>query len=242
MSQETFAKLDVLAIAAHRDDIELTCGGTVIKFVDLGYKVGIVDLTQGEMGTRGSKKLREKEAKDAAKIMGVAVRENLKIPDAGVQNTWENKLKVVKVIRKYKPHLLILPYWRQRHPDHFYTSQLCYEACYLSGLAKLKFSGKPHRPYKIIYSTSFIEVKPSFIVDVTDQFERKIEAIKCYKSQFEESKLGKLTLPSVGDVYEFIRTKARHYGYLIWKKYGEPFVIKENLEIENPMKLLGKSI
>ena len=234
-------KLDVLAIGAHRDDIEITCGGTVIKFVDLGYNVGILDLTQGEMGTRGSAKEREKEAKCAAKIMGIKVRENLKLPDSAVEVTLENKLKLAKVIRKYKPHLVILPYWEQRHPDHAKCSQLGYESCYLAGLAKLKIPGEPHRPFKIIYCTSFFEIKHSFIVDISEQFERKIKAVACYKSQFEDVSK-KEVYPPARNVFDFMENKARHYGYLIRKRYGEAFLVKENIEIEDPNKMLVPSI
>jgi bacillithiol biosynthesis deacetylase BshB1 len=234
-------KLDVLAIGAHRDDIEITCGGTVIKFVDLGYNVGILDLTQGEMGTRGSAREREKESKCAAKIMGLKVRENLKLPDSAVEITTENKLKLAKVIRKYQPHLVILPYWEQRHPDHAKCSQMGYEACYLSGLAKLKIPGEPHRPYKIIYTTSFFEIKHSFIVDITEQFGRKIKAVACYKSQFEDMEK-KEVYPPARNIFDFMEIKARHYGYLIRKKYGEAFLVKENIEIEDPNKMLVPSI
>ena len=242
MSFDAFAKLDVLAIGAHRDDVEITCGGTVIKLVDLGYKVGILDLTQGEMGTKGTADQRGKEAQGAAKVMGISVRENLRLPDSNVENTLENKLKLVKIIRKYKPHLVILPYWTQRHPDHLRCSQLGYEACYLSGLAKLKVSGEPHRPFKIIYSSSFFEEKHSFIVDISEQFERKIEAVKCYKSQFGELLKKKKVHPFPRNVFDFMEIKARQYGYLIGKKYGEAFITKELLEVEDPMKLLVRSI
>lgn len=242
MPQDVFTKLDVLAIGAHRDDVEITCGGTVIKLVDLGYKVGILDLTQGEMGTKGTADQRGKEAQGAAKVMGISVRENLRLPDSNVENTLENKLKLVKIIRKYKPHLVILPYWTQRHPDHLRCSQLGYEACYLSGLAKLKVKGEPHRPFKIIYSSSFFEEKHSFIVDISEQFERKIEAVKCYKSQFGELLKKKKVHPFPRNVFDFMEVKARQYGYLIGKKYGEAFITKELLEVEDPMKLLVRSI
>jgi bacillithiol biosynthesis deacetylase BshB1 len=242
LSFDALGKLDVLAIGAHRDDVEITYGGTVIKLVDLGYKVGILDLTQGEMGTKGTAEQRGKEAQCASKVMGISVRENLRLPDSNVEDTLENKLKLVKIIRKYKPHLVILPYWTQRHPDHLRCSQLGYKACYLSGLAKLKVKGEPHRPFKIIYSSSFIEEKHSFIVDISEQFERKIKAVKCYESQFGELLDKKAVQPSARNVFDFMEVKARHYGYLIGKRYGEAFIIKELLEVEDPMKLLVRSI
>ncbi|KPL05458.1 MAG: hypothetical protein AMJ73_00650 [candidate division Zixibacteria bacterium SM1_73] len=235
-------KLDALAIAAHRDDVEIVCGGTVIKLADLGYKVGIIDLTQGEMGTLGSKEQREKEALNAAKVMGVKIRENLMLPDSKVEPTWENKLKLVRLIRKHKPRLAILPYWTQRHPDHANCSKLAYDACYLSGLAKLDAPGEPHRPSKIIYNSSFHQIQHSFIVDITDQFERKKKAVACYKSQFQEMTSGKVVFPPAGDIFEFMEITARHYGYLIRKKYGEAFVTKEMMEIDDPMKIPVSSI
>lgn len=234
--------LDVLAIAAHRDDVEIVCGGTVIKLADLGYKVGIIDLTQGEMGTLGSKEQREKEALNAAKVMGVKIRENLMLPDSKVEPTWENKLKLVRLIRKHKPRLMILPYWTQRHPDHANCSKLAYDACYLSGLAKLDAPGEPHRPFKIIYNSSFHQIQHSFIVDITDQFERKKKSVACYKSQFQEMTSGKVVFPPAGDIFEFMEITARHYGYLIRKKYGEAFVTKEMIEIDDPVKISVSSI
>lgn len=234
--------LDCLVFAAHRDDIEITCGGTVIKMTDLGYKVGICDLTQGEMGTKGTEVDRAREADAAAKVMGLSVRENLKLPDAGVQNTRENQLKVVEILRRYKPHLLILPYWEQRHPDHAVTPRLVYDACFLSGLKKLGAPGEPHRPFKILYSTSFFEIKHSFIVDITNQFSRKLEAVRCYNSQFDDTPESKEIFPPARNIFEFMETKARHYGYLVGKKYGEAFLTREYVEVEDPMKLLVKSI
>jgi len=239
--QKVKQTLDVLAIFAHPDDAELTCGGTIIKLVDLGYRVGVVDLTRGEMGTRGSAQERLKEAKSAAKVLGLHLRENLRLLDSRVENSFENRLGVVHLLRKYRPHLLLLPYWQQRHPDHYKSSRLIYEACYLSGLKKLKAPGEPFRPYKIIYSTSFIEVQHSFIVDVTEQFERKLEAVRCYQSQFSE-KWGPTIFRPAEDVFDFLEVKARHYGYLIGAKYGEAFLTVEMTEVEDPMMLLNKSI
>jgi bacillithiol biosynthesis deacetylase BshB1 len=235
-------KLDVLAIAAHRDDVELTIGGTVTKLADLGYRVGILDLTQGEMGTRGTAQQRKKEAECAAKIMGVVKRENLGLPDSKVENTYENKLKIVKTLRNYKPHLVILPYWEQRHPDHANASRLGYEACYLAGLAKLNVPGDRHRPFKIIYTSSFTQVKHTFIVDITEQFQRKIQAVKCYKSQFGEAGTPPGPFPLSRSVYDFLETTAAHFGHLIRKKYGEAFIAREITEVEDPMKLLVQSI
>src|SRR3984885_3990540 len=164
--------LDILAIAAHRDDVEQTCGGTMLKAAERGQRTGILDLTQGEMGTRGTADDRAREASDAAAILGVNWRQALDIPDGRVENTWENRLKVAAVIREMRPRVVILPYWKGRHPDHYTCSVLGYEACFLAGLRKLDPQGAlsnqqstavrhdasatklaPHRPFKIIYAT-----------------------------------------------------------------------------------------
>lgn len=235
-------KLDCLAIAAHRDDVEITCGGLVIKLVDQKYKVGILDLTQGEMGTRGSKEEREKEEKEASRIMGIAVRDNVRLPDSGVEFTRANALKIAKFIRKYKPHIVIIPYWEQRHPDHRNCSLLLWDACFYSGLKKIALPGEPHRPFKIIYAASFQEMKPSFIVDITEQIDRKVAAVKAYKSQFtDESGREGMTMRGF-DIFELMRAKARHYGSLIGKKYGEAYFLKEPMEIEDVMKIPVRSI
>ncbi|MBI5207580.1 MAG: bacillithiol biosynthesis deacetylase BshB1 [Candidatus Firestonebacteria bacterium] len=235
-------KLDVLAIGAHRDDIELSCGGTIIKLVDQGYNVGILDLTRGEAGTRGSARQREKEANNAAKCMGIKVRENLGLPDAWVTNTKITKMKLIKILRKYQAETVIIPFWQDRHPDHYNTSILSYEACFLSGLEKIKIHGKAYRPKNIIYYLAFKGIDPSFIVDITDQFKRKIEAIKCYKSQFTDSIKGEKIFWSNKDIFEFQESHARICGALIGKKYGEAFLLKKPQEIENIMKIKGKFI
>lgn len=236
------AKLDALAIAAHRDDVEITSGGLMIKLSDLGYKTGVLDMTQGEMGTRGSSDDREKEAAAASKAMGLAARENLGLPDANVQFNRESILKVATILRKLRPHLVILPYWEQRHPDHYHTFRIGKEACYFAGLAKLDCDGEPFRPFKIIYSTYYRDVRPSFVVDTSDQFERKLEAVGCYTSQFDKTNLSRqIFVPGI-DIYEFLRTRDRAYGMQIRKQYAEPYAIEEVFEIDDPMKMLVASI
>src|SRR6201984_1804522 len=167
--------LDILAIAAHRDDVEQTCGGTLLKASHRGQRTGILDLTQGEMGTRGTAEDRAREAEDAAKILGVSWRRALDLPDSRVENTWENRLKVASVIRETRPRVIILPYWKGRHPDHYTASVLGYEACFLAGLAKLDTAEAgsprdhrqdagatlPHRPFKIIYATLYYDIRPT---------------------------------------------------------------------------------
>ncbi|PWB68279.1 bacillithiol biosynthesis deacetylase BshB1, partial [candidate division GN15 bacterium] len=190
-------KLDVLAIAAHPDDIEITCGGTLIKMVKRGRAVGALDLTRGEMGTHGDEHDRAKEASDAARIMGLACRANAEIADAAVENNQENRLRVAAIIRATRPELVILPHWEQRHPDHFACSKLGYDACYLAGLKKLPLDGDPHRPRKIIYASYFRNIDHSFFVDISETFEQKCQAVAAYKSQFG----GSLSLTEVFQEY-----------------------------------------
>src|SRR5271170_862864 len=168
----TTAPLDVLAIAAHRDDVEQTCGGKLLKMAQRGQRTGILDLTQGEMGTRGTAEDRAREAADAAKILGLAWRRALDLPDGRVENTWENRLKVASVIRETRPRVVILPYWKGRHPDHYTCSVLGYESCFLAGLAKLDSETAPHRPFKIVYATLYYDVRPTFVVDISERFEQ----------------------------------------------------------------------
>src|SRR5215471_7552949 len=172
--------LDILAIAAHRDDVEQTCGGTLLKMAEQRHRTGILDLTQGEMGTRGSAEDRAREAAAAAKILKASWRSALDIPDARVENTWENRLKIALVIREQRPRVVILPYWQGRHPDHYTTSTLGYEACFLAGMSKLDLPGAPHRTFKIIYATLYYDIRPSFVVDITGQFEARPNAIYAY--------------------------------------------------------------
>ena len=232
-------ELDVLAFAAHRDDIELTCGGTMIKLVDQGYRTGIVDLTAGEMGTRGSAEEREQEAARAAKILGVQVRDNLGIPDANIEINRENKVKVIKAIRRYRPRLVLLPYWEDRHPDHAHAGQLVFEAAFFAGLSKLDTGQPRHRPEKLAYYMCHYRFEPSFIVDVTEQHERKMEAIRAYRSQvYNPDYPGEQTLISSPEYFESIEVRSRYYGGLIGKKHGEPFLTREKLELENIMTLV----
>src|SRR5271168_5523661 len=165
--------LDILALAAHRDDVEQTCAGTLLKMAERGYRTGILDLTQGEMGTRGSAEDRASEASEAARILKVSWRQALDIPDGRVENTWENRLKVARVIREQRPRVVILPYWKGRHPDHYTASTLGYEACFLAGLAKLDTGAPPHRPFKIVYASIYADVHPSFVVDISDHIENR---------------------------------------------------------------------
>ncbi len=220
--------LDVLAIAAHRDDVEQTCGGTLLKMAGRGHRTGILDLTAGEMGTRGTAADREREAAEAARILGVAWRGNLGLADARVENTWENRLKIARIIREQRPRVVILPYWKGRHPDHYTCSTLGYEACFLAGLAKLDIEpAAAHRPFKIIYATLYYDVRPTFVVDITDQFEARLQSILAYHSQYSDQAAGSGLFPAHDEIRARVESMARFYGLLAGVKYAEPFVQKE---------------
>ncbi len=234
--------LDILALAAHRDDVEQTCAGTLLKMADRGYRTGILDLTQGEMGTRGTAADRASEAADAARILKVSWRDALDIPDGRVENTCENRLKVVRVLREQRPRVLILPYWEGRHPDHYTASILGYEAAFLSGLAKLPLEGSAHRPFKIIYASLYRDVRPTFVVDITDQFETRFQALMAYKSQFTDQKSGSDIFPAQKEIRARVESMARFYGTLGGVTYAEPFIQKEIGLVDDVMSIPVKSI
>jgi len=235
--------LDVLSITAHPDDTELTCGGTIIKMVQAGYKVGLLDLTRGESGTRGSVNLRAKESARAAKVMGIAYRDNLGLPDAALEHNREYKLKIAQRIRDLRPRTVILPYWKGRHPDHFIAGQIGYEACFLAGLARLPLKNQPYRPHKIIYASLYVpSVRPTFVVDITPQFERKLEAILCYSSQFSARKDLHNLFPSRADLRDRVGSLGRHFGLMIGVRYAEPFITREIAAVEDIVTMPVKSI
>lgn len=294
--------LDILAIAAHRDDVEQTCGGTLLKMAERGHRTGILDLTRGEMGTRGTAEDRAREAAEAARILRVSWREALDIPDGRVENTWDNRLKVARVIRQTRPRVVILPYWKGRHPDHYTASKLGYEACFLAGLAKLAMGHQPsgavgeeavfrqvasavasvvageeqrlpaaanadrtagangttegralpepadpgahapYRPFKIIYATLYYDIRPSFVVDISDQFEARFESLMAYKSQFSDQEAGKDIFPARAEIRARIEAMARFYGMLAGVTYAEPFLQKEVGLVEDVTGIPVKSI
>ncbi|HYM06605.1 MAG TPA: PIG-L family deacetylase [Terriglobales bacterium] len=281
------APLDILALAAHRDDVEQTCGGTLLKMAQRGYRTGILDLTRGEMGTRGSAEDRAREAVEAAKILSVSWRQALDIPDGRVEDTWENRLKVAHVLRQQRPRVVILPYWKGRHPDHYTASELGYEACFLAGLAKLDIddaaasvadvaagdspakvssnpelappalrAGRPqdsrrdasatelppHRPFKIIYATLYYDVRPTFVVDITEQFDARFESLMAYQSQFSDQEAGKGIFPARAEIRSRIEAMARFYGMLGGVTYAEPFLQKEVGLVEDLTLIPVKSI
>jgi bacillithiol biosynthesis deacetylase BshB1 len=227
--------VDLLAIAAHRDDVELTCGGTLIKAVRQGYATAILDLTQGEMGTRGTAELRAAEASRSAEIMGVTARENLDLPDAGIVNDHATRERLVRAIRRFRPRVVMAPAREGRHPDHPVAAQLIRDACFLSGLAKFAPDLAPHRPVKILHCLSYRQdfIRPSFVVDITTEFEQKLEAIRCYASQFEGAIQAGEVYPTGEPLEEVIRHHAAYYGSLIRRQYGEPFFTTEMVRIDD---------
>jgi bacillithiol biosynthesis deacetylase BshB1 len=227
--------VDILAIAAHRDDVELTCGGTLIKAVSLGRTTAVIDLTAGELGSRGSAQLRGEEADNAAKVMGLSARDNLGLPDGGVVNTPETRAKLAAMIRRFKPAIVIAPSMRGKHPDHTVSAQLIRDACFVAGLKKVEPDVPVHRPRKIIHCLAYREdnVKPTFVVDISDAFEKKLQAVKCYSSQFDEAIQAGEVSPNGEPLYDIIRHQAAHYGSLIRTKYGEPFYTTETMRVDD---------
>ena len=228
-------KLDLLAIAAHPDDVELTSGGTLLKMAESGYRTGILDLTEGETGTRGTPQTRLREAARAAKILRVAVRRNLSLPDAHLRVCDEYKEAIAKIIREFQPRTVILPYWKGRHPDHYNASLLGYEACFIAGLKNYALEGEAFRPFKILYAAAYAETRPTFAVDITKYYERRRRAILCYASQFRprvRDKRSKVSLP-LDQLEQRMSLIARHYGHLIGVQYAEGFVVKEIFQVDD---------
>ncbi|HUA92687.1 MAG TPA: bacillithiol biosynthesis deacetylase BshB1 [Terracidiphilus sp.] len=220
-------RADVLAIAAHRDDVEQTCGGTLLRMAARGLRTAILDLTQGESGTRGTAEDRAREADEAARILGVGWREALALPDGAIENTLANRLEIVRVLRRLRPRVVILPYWQARHPDHAIVASLGYEACFLSGLRKIESGSEPHRPFKIVYASLYADVRPSFVVDITPFIEQRHLSLMAYRSQYANQAAGSALFVPEEEIRERTFAEARHYGLLAGVKYGEPFVQKE---------------
>ncbi|HEY4954761.1 MAG TPA: bacillithiol biosynthesis deacetylase BshB1 [Gemmatimonadaceae bacterium] len=227
--------VDVLAIGAHRDDVELSCGGTLIRAAALGRTTAVIDLTAGELGTRGSADLRAEEASRAAGVLGLSARENLGLPDAGVTNTPETRIMLAVAIRRFAPSVVIAPAMAGRHPDHAVTSQLVRDACFVAGLARIAPETRAHRPRKIVHCLAYRENggRPTFVVDISDAFEQKLEAIRCYSSQFDEAIQGGEVYPNGEPLYDIVRHQAAHYGSLIRCRYGEPFFTTETMRVDD---------
>ena len=234
--------LDVLAIAAHPDDVEQTCGGTLIRMAEAGYQTGVLDLTAGDMGTRGTPEQRIAESEAAGQEMLLHWRGNLRMPDARLENNIGARMTLAAKIREVKPRVVILPYWEGRHPDHYRACELGYEACFLSGLKKLDPYSEPHRPFKILYSGLYTNIKPSFVVDISAQFERRMAALLSYTSQYGAGEEGSGLFPQEQEIRERLGSIARFYGNLIGVRYGEPFIVKEAMEIADIVALPVRSI
>ena len=225
MAQDSIA--DVLAIAAHRDDVEQTCGGTLLRMAARGLRTAILDLTQGEAGTRGTAEDRAREAAEAARLLGVGWRQALNFPDGAIENTIQNRIEIARVLRIVRPRVVILPYWQARHPDHAISGTLGYDACFVSGLAKIDTGAPPHRPFKIVYASLYADVRPSFVVDITPFIEQRHAALMAYKSQYANQAAGSGLFVPEEEIRERTFAEARHYGLLGGVRYGEPFVQKE---------------
>jgi N-acetylglucosamine malate deacetylase 1 len=234
--------LDVLAVAAHPDDVEQTCGGTLIRMAEMGYRTGVLDLTAGDMGTRGTPEERLNESQAAAQHMQLAWRDNLHLPDARLENSLAARTALALKFRELKPRVVVLPYWEARHPDHYRAGEIGYEACFLAGLKKLDPQSEPHRPFKILYSSLYADVTPSFIVDISAQFERRMSALVSYRSQYGAAKEGAGLFPTEQELRDRLAAIARFYGNLIGVRYGEPFVVKEAMEIRDIVAMPVRSI
>jgi bacillithiol biosynthesis deacetylase BshB1 len=234
--------LDVLAIAAHPDDVEQTCGGTLLRMAEAGYRTGIIDLTAGDMGTRGTPEIRVTESEAAGRVLRVRHRENLHFPDARLENTMAGRMTLALRIRELRPRTVILPYWEGRHPDHYRASEIGYEACFLAGLKKIDQYTEPHRPYKIIYASVYANVTPSFVVDISLYFERRMESLLTYRSQYGPVEEGVTLFPDEAEIRDRLASTARFYGNLIGVKYGEPYVVKEMLRIDDVVSMPVRSI
>jgi bacillithiol biosynthesis deacetylase BshB1 len=237
--------LDLLAVGTHPDDLELCCGGTLILLANRGHRVGAVDLTRGELGTRGSSELRAEETKAANQHLKLCVRENLGIPDGDIENSLDNRLRVIRAIRKHRPRLLLVPYWEERHYDHVRASLLATEAAFHSGLSKVDTGQASFRPFRTLFYAGRIGFRPSFVVDISETFEAKMRAIRSYRSQFHGLRKGKAskepsTMISTRYALEVIETMCRYYGAMIGARYGEPFLLREGLELDDPVAFFGK--
>ena len=225
--------VDVLAIAAHPDDVEQTCGGTLLRMAEQGYRTGVVDLTAGEMGSRGTPEIRLEEAVAAGRVLRLSHRSNLGFPDTKLVNWVEYRERLAREIRALRPRTVIIPYWEARHPDHYHAGAIAFDASFLAGLRKLDPETQPARPFKVIYSSMYANVTPSFVVDISSQFERRMESLFCYASQYGVQDAASGMFPNESEIRERLAAIARFYGNLIGVKYGEPFVVKETMRIDD---------
>ena len=229
--------VDLLAIAAHPDDVEQTCGGTLLRMAEAGYRTGVVDLTAGEMGTRGTPGTRLEEAAAAAAILKLTHRSNMKFPDTKLVNWVEYRERLGLEIRALQPRTVILPYWQARHPDHYHAAEIGFDACFLAGLRKLDPGTPPSRPFHVIYSAMYANVTPTFVVDITREFDRRMDSLFAYSSQYGETSEGSDLFPAASEIRDRLAAIGRFYGNLIGVKYGEPFVVRETMRVDDVVSL-----
>ncbi len=240
---ESTQRVDILAFGAHPDDVELGCGGTLIKLKKLGYRTGVVDLTEGEMGTRGTVEQRYREAASAARILGLDYRTNLKIPDGNIELNAPNRRKVVEQIRRLQPLLVLAPYPDDRHPDHIYAGKLVTESAFYAGVKRMFPGLPPHRPYRVLYYQSKYEFQPSFVVDISEEFAEKRRALEAYRSQFFNPEWPEeQTFVSSRAFLEAVEFRARYFGWTAGVKYAEPFWIRESLALDDPVPIFKRRI
>ena len=229
--------VDLLAIAAHPDDVEQTCGGALLRMGEAGYRTGVIDLTAGEMGSRGVPETRIEEAQSAAAILKLAHRSNMRFPDTKLVNWVEYREKLAIEIRQLQPRTVILPYWEARHPDHYHASGIAFDACFLAGLRKLDPTTPAARPFNVIYSSMYANVTPTFVVDITREFDRRMDSLFAYKSQYGEAAEVSDLFPRTAEIHDRLAGIARFYGNLIGVKYGEPYVVRETMRVDDVVAL-----
>lgn len=238
-----FPRLDILAFGSHPDDVELGCGGTLFKLKNLGYRSGIIDLTAGELGSRGTVAQRAREAAAASRLLKLDFRTNLHLPDGHIEVNLENRNKLIRIIRQTRPVLLFAPYFDDRHPDHIHTSQLVTESWFYAGVKKILPEMPAHRPFRVIYYMAKYEFTPNFVIDISQEFPVKYKALKAYKSQFYNPEWPEeQTFISSQWFLESVEFRARHYGWMAGVKYGEPFWIKETLALDDPVPIFSRKI
>ena len=231
--------MDILAFGAHPDDVELSCGGTLIKLAKKGFQTGIVDLTLAELSTQGDRQQRQREAEAARQMLKVTLRENLEIPDGQIDNTDSNRLLVIETVRKYRPRIVLAPYWYDRHPDHGNASHLVSDSCFFAGLEKIKTDHSAYRPLSVVYYYQHWVEQPVFVVDISDDFETKMEAVRAYKSQFIRDGKARKTFINRPEFLQSVKSRAEYFGYQIGVRYGEPFFVRLPIKLNNIMDLFA---
>jgi len=230
--------VDVLAIGAHPDDVEMTVGGTLAKLIDRGKTVAILDMTRGEMGTRGTPEIRAAEAQAAADVLGVSERINLELPDSRLANTEEARIKVIEQIRRLRPKLVLTHYWEDLHPDHAATGHIVKDTMYPAGFGNYPARGTPFRPSEYLFFMAHFPFDPSFVVDVADYWDKKIESVQCYGSQLHDKTVDGLeTLIAQPTFIKRLEGRSRNYGNMIYREHGEPYIVRRPVPVDDPIAL-----